>query len=123
MAKRAFEFVSDTLTPALGKLDDAGDRFLTAVMGRHAPLAEAYAKQNAPWVDQTTNARNGLFAKPEFDRPSYRIIIGHAVPYGIWLEVRFAGRYAILEPTVRTQGIEVMKTIQAGYMRGLIGGI
>lgn len=121
MAKRAgFNFAADTLSPALAVIDDAADRFITATMGYHTPRAEAYAKTNAPWTDQTTNARNGIFAVMEKDRPNYRIIVGHAVPYGIWLEVRYAGRYAILEPTVRHEGQEVMKTIAAGFLAGLM---
>lgn len=123
MAKRSFEFTDDSLTPAIDAIDDATDRFLTATMGYHAPQVEAYAKKNASWTDRTTNARNALFAVAEFSRPTYRIVLGHGIPYGVWLEVRFAGRYAIIEPTIREQGKEVMKTIQAGYMRGLIGGV
>lgn len=120
MAKNSFRFVSDTLTPGIAVIDAAADRFITATMGYHAPRAEAYAKREAPWTDQTSNARNGLFAVTEFNRPNYRIIVAHAVPYGIWLEVRFSGRYSVLEPTVRAEGQEVMKTIAAGFMAGLL---
>lgn len=123
MARHSFEFTSDSLTPAIDKIEDSVDRFLTATVGYHAPRAEAYAKANAPWTDRSTNARSGLFAKAEFDRPRYRIIVAHAVPYGVWLEVRYAGRYAILEPTIRHEGEEVMKTISAGLMAGLISGV
>lgn len=124
MAKESFRFTTDTLTPALGAVDVAADRFIKATMGYHADRAEAYAKREAPWTDQTTNARNGLFAVTDFSGPfRYRIIVAHSVPYGVWLEVRFAGRYAILEPTVRHEGVEVMKTLQAGFMAGLIRGV
>jgi len=30
------------------------------------------------------------------------------MPYGIWLEVRNSGAYAIILPTIRTKGREVM---------------
>lgn len=123
MAEYGFEWVEDSLTPALAAFDDVADRFLTAVIGYHEPQAEAYAKQNAPWTDRTSNARNGLWARAERDRPNYRIVVGHAVPYGLWLETRWSGRYAILEPTVRIEGKNVMKTIRAGFMAGLIRGV
>lgn len=123
MAEYGFTWDQDTLTPALGKMDDAADRFLTAVIGFHEPQAEAYAKTNAKWTDRTSNARNGLFARAERDRPNYRIIVGHAVPYGIWLETRWSGRYAILEPTVRAEGKNVMKTVQKGFWAGIISGV
>jgi hypothetical protein len=93
------------------------DRVLTAATAYHATRAEAYARSNAPWTDRTSNARNGLFAKAERDRPYYRIIVAHSVPYGIWLEVRFSGRYAIIRPTVDHEGPELMKTAAMAYDR------
>ena len=122
MGKYGFDWDSDTLTPALDAIDDAADRFLTATIEFHTPQVEAAAKKNARWVDRTSNARNGLFAVAERERPRYRIVLGHGVPYGVWLEVRFAGKYAIIEETCRTQGTEVMKTVKAGFMAGLAGG-
>lgn len=119
MAKYAFEYDDDALVAAVATLDDKIDRALSAIILRHAPLAEAYAKRNAPWTDRTTNARNGLFGKPERDRPRYRIIIAHAVPYGIWLEVKYSGRYAIIMPTVNHEGPEVMKTVSGLF--GMLG--
>lgn len=123
MASHGFEWDMDTLTPALGAIDDAADRFLTAVIGFHEPKAAAWAKTNARWVDRTSNARNSLWAKAERARPNYRIHVGHGVPYGLWLEIRFSGRYAIIEPTIRAAGADVMKTVQAGFMAGLISGV
>lgn len=122
---KSFSWDDAVIVDALNVMDASVDTFLTAVMGKHAPDAEAYAKSNAPWTDQTSNARNGLFAVPDLsERPnSYRIVVGHAVPYGIWLEVRFGGRYSILMPTIKDQGTEVMKTIQAGGMRALLNGV
>lgn len=87
------------------------DRALTAATAYHATKAAAYAKQNAPWTDRTGNARNGLFATAQRDYPSYRIIIGHSVDYGVWLEARFSGRYQIIRPTVDNTGPELMKTV------------
>jgi len=80
-------------------------------MAFHATKAQEYARSNAPWTDRTSNARNGLFAVSRPSHPTYRIIVGHRVPYGIWLEVRWSGRYAIIRPTIDHQGPEVMKTL------------
>jgi len=93
------------------------DRFITAATAYHATRAVAYARQNAPWADRTTNARNGLFARAERDAPVYRLIIGHSVPYGVWLEVRWSGRYQIIRPTVDHEGPELMRTVQAMYQK------
>jgi diacylglycerol kinase len=65
------------------------------------PQATTYARANAPWTDRTGNARNGLFATHE-PEPMVRhsLIIYHTMPYGVWLEVRWSGRYAIIGPTM-----------------------
>lgn len=73
-----------------------------------SPRVQNYARSNAPWTDQTSNARNGLKAEPEVKPGVYSIVLFHRVPYGIWLEVRNNGRYAIILPTVRKMGREVM---------------
>lgn len=111
-----FRWEDDALVAALDTMNNEMDRAITAVMLYHAPLAEAYAKKNARWIDRSTNARNGLYARMErsghtASRARWRIHVGHAVPYGIFLEVRFSGRYAIIEPTVKHEGTEVMKTL------------
>lgn len=93
------------------------DRFITAAIGYHARGAVTYARQNAPWSDQTGNARNSLFATAERDAPVYRIIIGHGVPYGVWLEVRWSGRYQIIRPTVDHEAVELMRTVSTMYAK------
>lgn len=98
------------------------DRAITAGMAFHATQAVAYARQNAPWTDRTTNARNGLFARAERDAPVYRIIVGHSVPYGVWLEVRWSGRFQILRPTVDHEAPEVMRTMSQLYAKLFRGG-
>jgi len=57
-----------------------------------------------------------LRARPESRIGSHSIWIFHTVPYGIWLEVRWEGRYAIISPTLRVQGRAFMT-----YLRGLFG--
>lgn len=69
---------------------------------------EAYMRQNASWQDQTGNARNGLTARPFKTATNVGIDVFHTVPYGIWLEVRFSGRYAIIVPTIESQAPEVL---------------
>lgn len=67
-----------------------------------------HARQTAPWTDRTGNARLGLSTATEHERDMHSIILFHRMPYGIWLEVRFGGRYAVILPTIRTKGKEVM---------------
>lgn len=92
-------------------------RALTAIMAYHSPRATAWMRTNAPWTDRTSNARNGLFSKPFSNHPKYGIILAHRVDYGIWLEVRWAGRYAVIRPAIQSQGPEVMKTCETLFGR------
>lgn len=117
VAKKAVVWTDRGLLDQLKTFNARMDRVLTAATAYHATRAVGYARTHAPWTDRTSNARNGLFAKAERDRPYYRIIIAHGVPYGIWLEVRFAGRYQIIRPTVDHEGPELMKTASMAYAK------
>jgi hypothetical protein len=91
---------------------------IMSVMQYYAPQIESYAKANAPWTDQTGNARNGLAARAGREGQSYYIVLYHQVPYGIWLEVKYDGRNAIIMPTLE----EFLPKVQAG-LDGIMGKI
>jgi hypothetical protein len=94
-----FDF--DTLTPALKKLLPAVDAGVDLAFDVLRPRAEAYARSNAKWTDRTGNARNGLKAQHDkVPMVSHTLTVFHSMPYGIWLEVRWSGRYAIIGPTL-----------------------
>ena len=84
---------------------------ITTSVDYFATRVETEAKTNAPWTDRTGNARNGLktqaFHKPE----EHVIVLFHQVPYGIFLEVCNDGKYAIVEPTIKKNADELMKTM------------
>lgn len=68
-----------------------------------AQAMEDYAKANRPWTDRTTDAREGLQAHVVNESGGrYSIWLGHGadVDYGIWLEVRWGGKFAIILPTL-----------------------
>lgn len=69
-----------------------------------APLAEQYMRQNATWTDQTGAARNGLRAKVVTQPKRVALVLYHSVPYGVFLEVRWSGKYAIIEPAMAAIG-------------------
>lgn len=90
---------------------------LTAIVGFEAPRTESYMKTNATWIDRTGNARSGLTARPYANVAAFGIRISHGVPYGVWLEVRFGGRYSIINTTLQARGPEVMATASALFGR------
>ena len=73
-----------------------------------APAVENYMKNEAPWKDQTGNARAGLQARAFKEGDSIGIDLNHSVPYGVYLEAKWSGRYAIIQPTVDHMGPIVM---------------
>lgn len=67
-----------------------------------AELAEGEAKRNAPWKDRTGEARRRLHARVErLNTGAARVVLGHGVDYGIWLEIKQAGRWGIVVKTLQ----------------------
>lgn len=105
-----FILEEDTITPTLQALPGVIDKIVATTLNYYEPKLENYAKLNAPWQDQTTNARNGLAARSGKSGKVRYIVLFHQVPYGIWLEVRWSGKYAIIMPTIEHFGPQVMDT-------------
>lgn len=112
------------MTPLLTgtqKLNQQLDRGVAGVMEYWDSRMESHMKVSATWTDRTGNARSGLRAVAgHAPLRSHWIDVFHSVPYGIWLEVRFAGRYSIVIPTLITHGPRVMKTLNKLF--GRLGG-
>ena len=95
------------------------DRAIAGAMKYHEAPAENYMKVNAPWKDRTTNARNGLAARYQGanDKGQHEMVLFHQVDYGIWLEIKNDGEYAIILPTIQEFGPKVMDTLK-GILNG-----
>lgn len=74
-----------------------------------AKVLEGEMKRDRPWTDRTADARKRLQASVTEIPNGYRINLVHGVTYGIWLELAHEKRFAILEPTLRLKGPEVVK--------------
>lgn len=93
---------SGDLEKNLALLDARIRRAMVTAAHYVAPQAEEFMKNNASWTDQTGNARNGLKAVVETGGvDTVAIVLFHSVPYGVFLEVRWGGRYAIIEPALQ----------------------
>lgn len=103
------QFTSNSLSPNLKKLPAVLDRNIYQVLRFHEPKVAGKARKNAPWKDDTGNARSGLSTEVVvLSRGVYALVLYHRVPYGLWLEVRFEGRYATIMPTLRGHAPLVM---------------
>lgn len=74
-----------------------------------AQSMQDWARANAPWQDQTGDARHGLegeyIAESGINQSS--AIITHTVPYGIFLETMQGGSFQIILPTLLHFAAEV----------------
>jgi len=112
-----FEWKDGTIVTNLQKLPGRLDNLVRSVVEYYGSRGPAYMRKNAKWRDRTTNARNGLHTVTFHTANQHGIIYAHGVNYGIWLEVRFAGRYAIIMPTINDQGPRVMAMLEKGMGR------
>lgn len=101
------------------RLPERAGNMLHTIVERQAPRAESTMKRDAPWQDQTGNARQGLKARavrdPRGDR--FHLVLFHTMPYGIWLETRWGGKYAIILPTLDSVGRDLMEDVRALFRR------
>lgn len=100
------------------KMRDQVDRGAFIVSEKIASEGQSVMRVNAPWTDRTSNARNGLFGKAMHEKGiSHTIVLYHTMPYGVFLETRNSGKYAVIVPTLQTMGprtMNLLRTILAG---------
>lgn len=89
---------------------------ITLTVDYAANFGQGKMKYDAPWTDRTGAARAGLFTDKShagsLGAGVHRIVFGHGVDYGIWLEVANSGRYQIIMPTVKSVGQDLMKGLE-----------
>lgn len=73
--------------------------------------AEDFMRSNAPWTDQTGAARNGLGTSVQVSTNKVALVMYHSVPYGVFLEVRWGGKYGIIEKTMAATGPRLVEVI------------
>ena len=103
----------DLFGPALFVMGTALVENVNRTLYQTAGDIEDWMKQNAPWSDRTTDAREGLTASATEHPTHPYITVYHTVDYGVWLEIRWNGRYAILVPAIEHWGPEVMQNLKA----------
>ena len=80
-------------------------RGVHGVCQKWAAILETEMKQNAPWQDKSSNARQTLYTAVEPPTAAQiadmiELILSHGVTYGIFLELKNAGKFAIINPTL-----------------------
>ena len=72
-------------------------------LARQAEITEARLKAEHPWQNRTGAAEAGLRAGVLEEGQAFVLRAQHSVPYGVFLETKHQGRYAVLRPVLRTQ--------------------
>jgi len=88
--------------PAMaGRYRRAIETGIFRIAQRWAPEIEQWMRDNAPWTDRTSNARQSLYTDVNFAvGEMVELIMAHGVEYGIYLELSNAGTYAIINPAL-----------------------
>jgi hypothetical protein len=96
----SFRITRDTLTPSLRDFDDDSLKAIHIVLKYWVAQAMSMMKTGARWTDDTGVARQGLMAKDFPDGDGGSLVLWSQAPYGIWLEIRWSGKYAIVGPVM-----------------------
>lgn len=102
--RRGFTWHINTLTPTLAAFSAGVNFGIGATLEHVAEDIEEWMKENAPWDDRSGAAREGLGADYRPQGFLHEIVMYHTEDYGIWLEVRWSGRYAIIVPALEHWG-------------------
>ena len=109
----------DALARSINAHDQAVKRVIAGQFYYAKDEATTFAKQNASWTDRTGNARAGLHADVNIidQGKAFELMMAHSVEYGIWLEIRFSGKFAILMPTINYIGAQLISRIASSINR------
>ena len=125
-SKAGLTWTSDTLTASFSNAPAKAAQYLARTTEYYSFRSETYAKSKAKWTDRTGNARGSLSgtytANIGRDSARFEITISHGMPYGIWLELRWNAKFAIINKTVENQGKAFFDTANQ-VMAKMFGGI
>lgn len=108
----SFEFKPGSLKVNLRNFDGDMNALVAGVVDFQSQKAVAWMKTNAKWKDRTGNARQTLSGHAAHAATWHEIKLYGGMPYQIWLEVRWAGRYAVIGSAVKHQGMALMSRLQ-----------
>lgn len=105
----------------VNKLATLAARVAAAILEAGALIAsrvETFARTARPWTDRTNAARAGLTAKAVMQGTRLVIYLFHSVYYGVFLELKNSGRYAIIMRALQTH-YPMLLALVAAVLRGV----
>jgi len=109
MARRVI--ISDTISPKLAVFDERLMAVVAKIFQYFETIAETEMKTGARWTDRTSVARNGLVSDSTRDGSTFTLYFASMASYGIWLEIRWSGKYAIVGPVMNQVGPRLAQMI------------
>lgn len=94
-----WEFSGDLVT-RINQFGPKSKRAMVAGANLTKTAAISHMRTTAPWTDRTGAARSGLNAEVQVSTNSVQLILFHSVFYGVFLETRWGGRYAVIRPSI-----------------------
>lgn len=116
--KSGFDLELGVMKGRIDELDGKLHGALGIILQEVVDYGVTYAKTNAPWHDQTGNARAGLHGEASMSARQLQIVFAHGVSYGIWLEIAHSGHWQIIMPTVK-----IATDRMASHLKGLMGNL
>lgn len=113
MPEPTFDFKPGRISVNLHNFDRDINALVAAVVDYRGDKSVDYMKNNAKWRDRTGNARATLAAHGIHAPKYHELHLYGGMPYQIFLETRWAGRYAIIGPAVKSQGQALMKQLRS----------
>lgn len=105
------------VVPALKAFDENALAAVHLILRYWVAQSMSMMKSGARWTDNTGNARQGLMARDFPDGEGGSLVLWHSMPYGIWLEVRWHGKYAIVGPVMDQIAPRVLQMAGEAVMR------
>lgn len=105
-------WTKNTLRIGLDEFSPKLDARIAVLVDRQADVGTSMMKTGAPWTDRTGNARATLKGDAKHKVAVHEIVLHGGMPYQIYLETRFGGKYAIIGPTVPRLGRATMALAQ-----------
>ena len=96
------------------------EREIVQLAERMADEIVEYMKSEAPWQDRTGEARANLFTLVQHEAGQMVSILlshGSLIPYGVYLELGYGGRFAIIAPSIDWFGPRLFHEVQAILQR------
>lgn len=111
-------FLRNSLSAGIARVAVAVPQQLEHNVLETAIDALEFAKEQASWEDRTGDAREGLDVDVAWEGETIVWQMFHTVDYGLYLETRWNGRYAVIMPTLELFAPQVGRSLDGGDYGG-----